>query len=320
MVGSQDTNADGDVRALLLGVAPEQSEEIGRLMRTTQFERAHDRPAMHLEASAFFDKGLVTLTDRTMQQVWLIAYLTWRTLHEQSGFVIVSRVFGLPYDIRGNEHDAFTQDVDRLTDALMRLREAGENAKVEDHPWPSDVPRLDPTLSNLRGVEDRAVYDLACFGCAFLLLHETHHAQKRLRNEAPGGLAEEMECDRFAISFLYDGCEQYARQHNHSLIEVARKRAMGLLIGLSVVIESTERGLWSPSESHPPVYDRIRQLLDFVGATFTDPDDPFWVFATCVMLSKLRRAGRIPTLIDFDNCRGLAVELLGLMNPSASAS
>jgi hypothetical protein len=163
---NQDTNADEEVRALFLGTAPEQSDEIEQIMTTTQFERAHDRPAMHLEASAFFGKGLVTLTDRTMQQVWLISYLTWRTLHEQSGFVIVARVFGLPYDVRGDEHDGFTQNVDRLTDALTKLRDSSEEADAQNHPWPADVPRLDPKLSNLHSVEDRAVYDLACFGCA----------------------------------------------------------------------------------------------------------------------------------------------------------
>jgi len=119
------TNADDDVRALFLGTAPERPEDIAKLLETTQYERAHDRPAMHLEASAFFGKGLVVLTNRTMQQVWLIAYLTWRTLHEQSGFVVVSLIKNLPYDVRGHEHDQFTANVDHLGRAPncgMRVR------------------------------------------------------------------------------------------------------------------------------------------------------------------------------------------------------
>lgn len=89
---SEPTNANEEVAALFLGTMPERASEVAGLLETVQFERATDRPAMHLEATAFFGKGLVVFTDRTLQQVWLITYLAWRTLHEQSGFVIVSAV------------------------------------------------------------------------------------------------------------------------------------------------------------------------------------------------------------------------------------
>jgi hypothetical protein len=134
-----------------------------------------------------------------------------------------------------------------------------------------------------------------------------------VRGEPEGSFREEMECDRFAIDFLFSGCSEYAQLNNHTLVEVQRKRAMGLFLGMAVIFESTERGLWSPSPSHPPLYDRAKQLLDVVSESFSDPDEPFWMFATCVLLSKLRRDERRPAVIDFKTCRDLTFTLIGLL-------
>jgi len=54
---------------------------------------------------------------------------------------------------------------------------------------------------------------------------------------------------------------------------------MELFIGLAVVLESTERSLWVPSESHPPAHVRISQLADIVDSGIPGPADPLWVFA-----------------------------------------
>ena len=126
-----------------------------------------------------------------------------------------------------------------------------------------------------------------------------------------GGVTEEMECDRFAIDFLFDGCAEYAQKNNHAAVDVQRKRAMGLFLGLAVILESTEHGLWLPSVTHPPLYERLKQLLDVVGQGFSDPNDPFWVFAACVLLSKLRRDGRRPLVIDLKSCRDLVLIMVG---------
>lgn len=307
-----ETDATDLTKALFLGTTPERPEDVAKLLETTQYEFASDRPALHLEAAAFFGQGLVVLTPRTMQQIWLIAYLSWHTVQEQSGFVIVSLVKKRPYDVREYiKGDRFTAYVDRLNQSLAELR----NADAGNNPWPSDVPQLDPELSQLRTKEERVIYELACFACSFLLLHETCHAQKRVREEPQGGIAEEIECDRFAIDFLLAGCDKYAEQNNHSPVEVRRKRAMGLFLGLAVILESTEQGLWSPSESHPSSYDRIKQFVEIVDSGIPDPDDPFWVFALCVLLSKLRRDQRLPLVVDFQSCRDLFFKTLAVLKP-----
>ena len=160
------SNADEDTKALFLGAAPERHADIEELLRTVEYKRANDRPALHLEGTAICGRGLVVLTNRTMQQIWLIAYLSWKTLHEQSGFVIVALAKKLPYDTSLYEkNDRYIGQVDRLGNALSDLQTADSGS----NPWPSDVPRLDPELSELRDEEDHAAYDLGSFAAAFVL-------------------------------------------------------------------------------------------------------------------------------------------------------
>jgi hypothetical protein len=309
---SKQTNADEAVRALFMGTAPERPDGIAELLETTQYEVAHDRPALHLETTAFFGKGLVVLTDRTMQQIWLVAYLSWRALPEQSGFVIVSLATEIPYNACLNsKNDQHLALVDRLGQALAELR----TADAGNNPWPPDVPRLDPQLSQLRDKQDRATYDLACFAASFVLLHETCHAQKRARGEAYGGIAEEIECDEYAIDFLLAGCSKYAEKNNYEPPQVYRKRSMGIFLGLAVAFESTERGLWLPSETHPSAHERIKQFVDIVDPNIPEPNDDFWIFACCVLLSMVRRHQRLPETIQFDSCRDLFHKVLAVMKP-----
>lgn len=307
---SDHSNANEATKALFLGTAPERPADIEALLGIVEYRLAHDRPALHLEATAFFGRGIVVLTHRTMQQIWLIAYLSWKTLHEQSGFVIVALSRQLPYDTGlYKKNDSYIRQVDRLGLALTDLRTADGGS----NPWPSDVPRLDPELSELRDEEDHAAYDLGCFAAAFVLLHETRHALKRANGDEYGGVVEELECDRYAIDFLLDRCDQYAGQNNYEPIAVLRKRAMGVFLGLAVTFESTELGLWLPSDSHPSAYVRIKQLVHIVEPTIKDQNDDFWLFATCVLLSKARRDSQICGTIHFQSTRHLFDVVLDLM-------
>jgi hypothetical protein len=205
--------------------------------------------------------------------------------------------------------DEFTAEIDRLGRALVELRSTEE----ELVPWPAYVPHVTPDLSQLRGVEDRAACDLMRFAQSFLLLHESCHAVKRAAGEGYGQLEEEIACDRFGIDYLLGRCDAYVPEDGYDRTDVLRKRAMGLFVGLVVIIESTERGLWAPSESHPPVRKRIELLTERVEPCLKDADDPFWVLATCALLSKLRREKRLPEAIPYTDCRDLFSKVVALL-------
>lgn len=307
---NSNTDTNRDVEALFMGTIPERGEEVAEIMKQVQFERADDRPALHFEANAFFGRGLVIFTDRSMQQMWLIAYLSWKTLSEQSGFVIVLLAESKPYDSALNDkHDQYVSYVDRLGEALTDLRTADANQTL---PWPEDVPRLDPELSELDGDEDHVTYHLGLFASTFVFLHEVSHTQRRMNGEEYGGIPEELNCDAYAINLLLDQCKVYADQNNDDPALVYRKRAMGVLLGLATIFESTELGVWYPSDSHPSIYERISQLYDIVVQHITDDDDDFWLFGSCVLLSKARRDKKLPQFIEFDSVHYLFLEVLDL--------
>jgi hypothetical protein len=306
-------DADDEIRSLFLGTMPERAEEIDAISQNVSYRRGGDRPGLHLEAAAFAGQGLVTLTDRTMQQFWLIAFLGWQALREQSGFVIGFMLQGLPYDpgiVNTNSgSDEVMGYVDRLGVALQELRAAEPGIM----PWPEGVPRFTPDLSELRDEEDRAAYDLGCFACAFALLHETRHAILCAEGGQGGGISEEAECDRYAIGLLLDRCDEYSDRCGDDRLMVRRKRAMGVFLGLVIILESTEREQRSRPTTHPSLSDRIDQLLVAVERLDLPPNDHFWIYSVSVLLSKLRREDRPPSPIGYRTFRELFLSTFNYM-------
>src|SRR5690606_34928249 len=97
------------------------------------FRRAHDKPGLHLEANPAY--GLVVYTDRTMHLIWLVAYLAWQALIEQSGPAILSTWSGQRYAAIVEADPKFevqAASVDRLATAFNALHGSPEAAL----PWP----------------------------------------------------------------------------------------------------------------------------------------------------------------------------------------
>lgn len=313
-----NNDAAADVRQLFYGAIPERRSEVDSLFERIAYRRADDRTGFHLESLSFDGAGLITLTDRTMQQIWLISYLTWRALHEQSGFLIVFQAQGKPYDLAETGIDLATDNaastVSRLTKALQSFRDA-ESDQLE---WPIDVPILTPDLRHLRDDEDHLAYDLGLFATAFVFLHEAHHTLLRVDGVPYGGIAEELECDRYAIKMLIEECDRHAEIKKYDVVLLRRKRAMGAMLGLIVVMESTDFGLSQESATHPPIGDRIKLMVEAADRLELDANDDFWIYATCSLLSKLRREARLPQTIPFTTFRSLFIIALDHLSAEAS--
>ena len=305
-----------EVKQLFHGAMPERIDEVDALVEKISYQRASDRPGFHLETVSFTGAGLVALTDRTMQQIWLISYLAWQALREQSGFLIVFQARGKPYDLRAAgidiSNDHLASKVDRLSCALGALRDA-DSGQLH---WSTDVPKLTPDLAELRDEEDRIAYDLGLFATAFALLHESCHALKPIDGIAYGGVSEELECDRYAFGMLLGHCDQHAAFKKYNPMLLRRKRAMGAFLGLIVILESTSLGLSAESLTHPPFHDRVQMFTEVAECLELSKNDDFWIFATCGLISKLRREDLLPSTVDFDSFRDLFDSMLVYCNKS----
>ncbi len=296
--------ADIETRNLLFDCAPERRNELEALVAQIDFRRARDQPTFVLEALAFGDRGVVRFTDRTMHQAWLISYLAWRAMHEQLGFVVGFLLQGRPYDLTspdvGAAGIAAAITMDRMSDALRALRAAnpGEGS------WPADVPQLTETNDHLNE-QDQAAFELACFGMAFALLHECHHVFERIASHPYTGPTEEMAADVYAAHLILDRVAETAAANGWEVTTLTEKRAIGVFLGLVLVLESSEVGLREPTETHPAWTARIRQLLQFIDQLNLPQDGNFWTYATSFLLSRARRERIEVQQIAYSSVRAL---------------
>jgi hypothetical protein len=303
--------ADVETRNLLFDCVPERRSELEVLVAQIDFRRARDQPAFILEALAFGDRGVVRFTDRTMHQAWLISYLAWKALHEQLGFVVGFLMQGRPYDLTspdvGAAGIAAAITIDRMSDALRALRAADSGAGS----WPADVPQLTETNEHLNE-QDHAAFELVCFGMAFAMLHECHHVFERIACHPYTGPTEEMAADAYAAHFILDGVAETAAANSWDVTTLTEKRAIGVFLGLVLVLESSEAGLREPTETHPAWTARIRQLLQVIEQLNLPQDGNFWIYATSFLLSRARRERIEIRQLAYRNVRGLFFSALDI--------
>jgi hypothetical protein len=273
------------------------------------FRWAADRPGFYLEANAIMGHGIVVFAPRAMRQIWLISFMAWQCLCEQSGFIIGFLMQRRPYDLSASDvGDAGAEAASRIVRlgaALRALRDAQEAIESD---WPNDVPNPTGFRAEFAAEEDRAVYDIACIASSFVMLHEVCHALERIAGRRYAGIDEELACDRYAARFLLDRVSEYATSEGYTPEQaesVRDKRAIGVFLGLVLVLESTEIGLREPTETHPAWTQRVRATLESMEKDLTGEAFKFWVFATSIMLSRLRREGIEIGIVPYDSARQL---------------
>lgn len=302
------TLADVETRNLFLDTAPERSAELEILLQKIDFRLAADRPAFHLEATAIMGRGLVVFTPRTMRQIWLIGFMAWQCMHEQSGFIVGFLMQGRPYDLSAPDvGDAGAEAAARIVRLGATLRTLREAQDEREHDWPTDVPTPPIPPAEL-AEEDQAAYELACFALSFVMLHESWHALERIAGRDYAGRDEELACDSYAAHLLLDRVSEYATSKAYTPAQtesVSAKRAIGVFLGLVLMLESTEIGLREPTEDHPAWTARVRAILAIIEATAADENGHFWVFAASVILSRLRRDDIEVGIVPYNSARQL---------------
>jgi hypothetical protein len=293
-----------DIKALFLGVAPERATQIDEIFDRDRisYVRANDRPGVCMQSW----NNVVLYNDRTVQLFYLASFLAWQALIEQSGAVVGLYILNKKYDYREvlkePSRAEFEQKVDALGDALAKLSSAQD---MDIATWPMEIPR--PAPEGPSDVEHRAAHELTLFALAFALLHETRHAIFAVNQNPPGGIAEERACDDYAFGFLMDEAGLYAADSQFPIDKVKTKRAMGILLGQTVILEMTPQELWGSSSTHPPIRERFGAVIDRLNLP---PWDDAYVYASSLLLSKLRRSKKNLGEIPFSSPRDLCERLL----------
>jgi hypothetical protein len=201
-------------------------------------------------------------------------------------------------------------DADRDFDLLAKkVVELAKVENVEDFLWPDSVPR--PEQGRPPEVEGAVVFDLICFASAYVFLHEVRHVIL-LGNgsQALDAVSEEFECDRFAREMLFGSLEKFAEDTGFPLSKLKSKRAMGVALASFVLLVITPLELWGGSRTHPPIAERVMKLADELDLA---PEDNFWNYLSCLILTQLRFQGRMPSGMRFHSTKDLCLQLLTLL-------
>ncbi len=172
--------------------------------------------------------------------------------------------------------------------------------------WPRYIPLPRDIMS--APTEDQFVNDLVHHAVAFFYLHELRHFVLAQAAESTfSAYDEELECDRWAASYLLDKATQYQPTPPVEPKLIHSKRAMGVTLGAAVISHVQTSGLWESGKQHPPVAERLFRLSKDWELGL---EHYFWNVACCFVLSSLRRKNAIPERIEFHDQRDLFNKLL----------
>jgi hypothetical protein len=290
------------IHDLILEAAPERKKELGDLWEQfkPQFDHAADKPGFQIEGGAF---GLIPFTERTMGQVWLLGFASWRAFEAYCPYTLLCNEI-VPAEMSNAPGQA---EADEALDAVLaKVEELRTIDDVTRFQWPAHV--LEPTATP-KTVEERAVVDLLKIASAYVFLHEVRHVMFRDAGDAPENEAdEEIACDRFAREFLLDQIVEYSRSSGYDKDSVSNKRLAGLAFGALILLHITSD--WSGSKSHPSLALRLRELIKDDG---TSPKRGAWDYVCCLLLSTLRRKGKLPSRLAFSSPNDLFTKLVELV-------
>lgn len=229
----------------------------------------------------------------------MFGHIAWKIFYLYSGSIHVYSGSGEPFDIgeieKDPEHIGLNTEVGRLLDKFHEFKSA---ESIFDCEWPASIPEpahRRPTDDD----EQTAIFDLVGKAMVYAFLHEIKHIQfSSDSEERPAEPEEEMRCDEYARSFLFDEVEKYSEITGDNLQKVVSKRAMAVALASFLILELTPAETRYGSDSHPPVIDRIRHVLHFPSLT---QDDNYWLYLGSILMTKCRLEGAKTTAFKFDS-------------------
>lgn len=288
-------------REMIRSGAPEREAEFSEAWKkyAPEFIYSGDCPGFVLEAGPY---GSLRLTDRTLRLIWMFGHIAWKTLYLYGTLIAAYSGSGEPFDVEDIEtdfeHKELNAELERL---LAKFHEFKSAESVFDCEWPASIPEP----AHRRPIDDdeqTAVFDLVGKAMVYVFLHEIKHIQFSVDggDKPEDQVEEEMRCDEYARSFLFDEVAHYSQTSGDDLHKVISKRAMAVALASFLIFELTPPAARYGSESHPPVIDRIRHVLQFPSLS---QDDNYWLYLGSILMTKARLEGARITPFEFGSGR-----------------
>ncbi len=295
-----------EISRMIFATIPERKEElIAMYEKYNPFYREQpDMPGFMMEGGPF---GAIFFTHRTLMQIWMLGFTSWKAMMSYSGLLFLFRFSQLPFDIEKVNRIPGQNKYDKEFDeAISKVRELAQIEKMDDFVWPDFVPF--PPDGKPKDTEEAAVFDLIIMASAYILLHEMKHVQFVQDGDDPqNDHKEEILCDEFARSMMLDNIEEYSKSSGYDLNALINKRTMSIALASFLMLVVTRKEDWKGTRSHPPMSVRVRALIDSVSLA---NNDFAWNYLASLLLSQLRLEKKLPKEIAFGNPKSFCLRLL----------
>jgi len=292
------------IRDLILEAAPEQARELEVLWEKyrPQFAHAADKIGFEIGGGPW---GLIPFTPRTMGQIWILGFVAWRALEAYCPYILLCSEIA-PCAMSNVPGQAAADKA--LEDELGKVEELRTIPNIKSFVWPSHIP--EPASAPPSEVRERAIVDSVKIAAAYVFLHELRHVMFDEGSRPTDVKDEEIECDRYARDFLLRKIPDYSVSTGYAEEAVMNKRLIGLALGGFVLVEITPKRKRAGSATHPPIASRLRELVQKSSISVRAS---MWVYACCLLMSVLRREGKLPPTLTFADPADLFERLVLLL-------
>jgi hypothetical protein len=278
MTGSDENDFTQGALTYMKRAAPERAAALQKIFDDHGIRVSHTssnkfEPGQVVDPSPTTVMGIILYPPIMHTLAWLLIHGGWEAMRNYGAAIISLQLVGASFsgsDIEGIL--ARFPDTKRCAEAIKC---AVDSVRGVETPLPSWLPNINDTNPDVDiNRQYYAVRELWFIAQCWFLYHELQHILFGIKQKKFSDLPqEELACDSKAIAWVLAGAEFYSNQKSEPAGKVRGKRAMGILVGLFCIGWLSAR---DGSDSHPPLKERVRILLEQVG---TQDTAQFWNFA-----------------------------------------
>lgn len=289
------------VKLNISGAVPERKKELEELWEkySPQFEISHDKPGYNMDAG--FGK-LITFNQRTIYQIWLSGFSSWRAFVTYSPPIFLSIIASKPISKELLDHPKQHDSENLYSRSLKEIEEINKIDSLQNFTWPHDIPH--PKNFDSNDIPQKAVFDLTVMAAAFAFLHEIRHIQIKQEGKNFDIYTEELNCDLYAINFMTNKIEEYSSETGYDYNSVLSKRATALAVISHLFLAKTSLKSWNGTDTHPPLNKRIGQIVDVINLP---ENDTYWLYMSSMLLAQFRINKVLPSSVSFNSYKDLSL-------------